>query len=170
MLVLRPRPNRDPILLRHQLLKPRVLHPPLQLRPRARIAAEIPRRLQQRVRPLGDRAVGAHGAVFGVVCQFEILEFGVAAGFREGEGLGHEFGPVDDGGGHVAGVDEVEFLGEGPGLFAVVDFELYVCGDPVRCVALACGVRLVGWRVGLGEEGRDGRQTSWVVWGLDRFR
>lgn len=134
MLVLRPRPDWNPILLRHQPLKARLPHPPLQLRPGAGIAPEVPRGLEQRVGPLRDRALGPHGAVFGVVCQLEVLEFGIPARFRESEGLGHERGPGDDGSGHVTAVDEVEGLGEGPGEFDVVDFELNVGGHPVWCV------------------------------------
>ena len=132
MFILRPRPNRDAILPRDQRLEARVVHPPLQLRPGARIAPEIPRGFQESVGPLGDRALGAHAAVFGVVCQLEILEFRVAAGFGEGEGLRHEGWPGDDGSGHVAAVDEVEGLLEGPGLFDVVDFEFHVGRDPVE--------------------------------------
>jgi hypothetical protein len=40
--------------------------------------------------------------------------------------LVEEFGHVGEGTGHHAGVDEVEFLGVGPGFFCVVYFEGYI--------------------------------------------
>lgn len=111
-------------------LKPHLLHPPLQLRSRTRIPPKIPTRIQQRADPLLHREIIFQRAVFGVICQFEIAEFGPTARFDGGEGLAHEFGPVGDGGGEVTGVDVVEGGFERPGFFAVVDFEFYVWGDP----------------------------------------
>ena len=62
------------------------------------------------------------------------------------EGLGDEFGPVADGGRHVAGVDEVEGRLEGPGLFGIVDFEFDVVGDPlVVAVLVIFGRRGSDW-------------------------
>lgn len=136
MLILRPRPNRQNIFLMLHPLKPRLLHPPLQLRPRTRIPSKIPTRIQQRPHPLLHREVIFQRAVFGVVGQFEVAEFGPAARFNGGEGLAHEFGPVDYGGGEVAGVDVVEGGGEGPGFFAVVDFEFHVRGTLVAVLVL----------------------------------
>lgn len=48
-------------------------------------------------------------------------------------------------------MDEVEGLGEGPGEFDVVNFELDVGGDPVWWVRFSLG-GLFDW----GEWGRDG--------------
>ena len=130
MLILRPRPNRQPKPLRHHALKARLPHPPLQPDPRLRIPPEIPTRLQQRAGPFADREVFPEGAVFGVVAEVEVLELGPGAGCEGGEDVGDEPWPGGDGGGHVAGVDEVEWIGPGPGGFAVVDFEFDVGGDP----------------------------------------
>ena len=150
MLILRPRPNRNSILLRDHPLKPRILHPPLQLRPGTRIFSKIPASLQQRRSPLGDRPLRLHGIIFRIERKLKIVELRVAAGFCEFEGLGNQFRPVGNRSGHVAGVDEVEFLGEGPGLFAVIDFEFYVCGHPDDAV--------FSFKVRKGQQRR--RQTS----------
>ncbi len=67
--------------------------------------------------------------------EHKILKFGIPARFGVFKRLLDKFGPVADGGGHVAGVDEVEGFLEGPGLFCVVDFEFDVVGHPWRMLA-----------------------------------
>jgi hypothetical protein len=58
---------------------------------------------------------------------------GIAGEEREGVPVGvvEEFRPVGEGADHLAGVHEVEFLGEFPWFFGVVYYEFYVWWDPV---------------------------------------
>lgn len=126
MLVLRPRPYWNSILLRSNSLKACIFHPSFQLRSRIWSPAKILTRFQQRRCPTRNRSFWPHRAVFRVVCELEVLEFCIATGLCKFERLFHELRPVDYRGGHVSRMDEVKTLAKGPWLFAVIDFELHI--------------------------------------------
>ena len=130
MFILRPRANRQAILLMLHILKPHLAHPSLNLTPRARIPPKLDRRINQSRNPLLDLMLRLHASILTIIRNIEILELGPAARLGSIIRLTNKTGPIRDRSSKVAEVDKVEFMGERPRFLGVVDFEFNVGGDP----------------------------------------
>jgi hypothetical protein len=104
----------------------------LQVRSNVKAFPESRGRLIEIALPTHDVARIRQWGVLTVEPYFELLDLKPAAWTEVRECLCVESGPVGDGAGHAALMDEVEGFGSGvgPGCFDVVDDELAVLGDP----------------------------------------
>lgn len=87
MLILRPRPNRQPESLVANVLKSRLLHPSLDLVAWLRILAPGAAGATSDAVPFMLRVLGRERSILGIDGQIVLLEFGVAARLRRFETL-----------------------------------------------------------------------------------